>query len=173
MERYSHLLLPRYQFGAVRYAGLYVCFNFQALYTLLLLTIPSPEWPQDSEMRTNSSFRTQLRGLISVQDGAAKSLLFDFKETQVSNLIKALQAPVCEFVSHLTPIELFLFCFLEFPSYWNFLSRLLSISPPKPQNQRQTSSIPCIRRIQTAIRCKGLRVATGLMLWTPMTRVVF
>ncbi|KAF4634106.1 hypothetical protein G7Y89_g4006 [Cudoniella acicularis] len=53
------------------------------------------QWPHDSEMHTNSLFRTQLSELAETRD--AKSLLFHFEDAQISNLTRALEAPICEF----------------------------------------------------------------------------
>ncbi|PMD33623.1 hypothetical protein L207DRAFT_142509 [Hyaloscypha variabilis F] len=59
-------------------------------------------WPHDSEMRTNSAFRTQLNGLTEGQ--GAKFLLFKFQDNQFSDLTKALEANICEFaIINLTP----------------------------------------------------------------------
>jgi hypothetical protein len=47
-------------------------------------------------MRMSEAFTAQLGELT---DGAdAKSLLFQFEDTQISELTKALDAPICEFV---------------------------------------------------------------------------
>ena len=47
-------------------------------------------------MRTNSKFRGQLGGLA--EGLGPKSLLFNFENKQLSELTKALEAPICEFV---------------------------------------------------------------------------
>jgi hypothetical protein len=49
-------------------------------------------------MRTNPSFRTHLSGLTEARD--SKSLFFHFDDTQISELTKALEAPICEFVDY-------------------------------------------------------------------------
>ncbi len=70
-----------------QFSALYIFHSHQRFYL---------EWPHDSEVRTNSSFRAQLSGLTEAQD--AKSLLFHFEDSQISELTKALLAPICEFV---------------------------------------------------------------------------
>lgn len=66
------------------------------------------EWPLNSDVFADASFRTQLLDLAKKNDGtseeeaAPKSLLFEFdKESQISELRKALEAPICEFVRRL------------------------------------------------------------------------
>jgi hypothetical protein len=44
----------------------------------------------------SESFTVQLSELTEGAD--AKSLLFQFEDTQISELTKALEAPICEFV---------------------------------------------------------------------------
>jgi hypothetical protein len=56
-------------------------------------------------MCMSASFRTQLRGLVESED--AKSLLFQFKDTQIAELTKALEAPICEFVCLLLRVFFF------------------------------------------------------------------
>jgi len=60
------------------------------------------QWPHNSDMYKNASFRAQLSELISEEKG--KALFFQFKDTQIPNLKKALEAPVCEFaIINLSP----------------------------------------------------------------------
>ncbi|EXJ66094.1 uncharacterized protein A1O5_10709 [Cladophialophora psammophila CBS 110553] len=70
----------------------------------------NPDWPQGSpSLSQNAELRAQLKELTSeaTTDQAtrgATSLLFRFEESQVPELKKALEAPVCEFaIINLTP----------------------------------------------------------------------
>jgi hypothetical protein len=49
-------------------------------------------------MRTNPSFRNQLSALTEARD--SKALLFHFDDTQISELTKVLEAPICEFAGY-------------------------------------------------------------------------
>ncbi|KIW27608.1 uncharacterized protein PV07_07334 [Cladophialophora immunda] len=65
-------------------------------------------WPQGSSLAQNAELRAQLKELTTAatsgQAGEATSLLFPFDDSQVGELKKALEAPVCEFaIINLTP----------------------------------------------------------------------
>lgn len=55
----------------------------------------NPEWPEDSNVRTSDLFRSQVNELAHEN---ARSLLFQFKDTDMEQVAKGLEAPVCEFV---------------------------------------------------------------------------
>ena len=72
-------------------------YSFDLIYWELIF----PEWPQASDIHMNESFRNQLSELVQGEE--AKSLLLQFEDAQISELAKALEAPVCEFVSSSVP----------------------------------------------------------------------
>jgi hypothetical protein len=79
----------------MRFAGLSVRSQSSAPYGVVL-TIFYLEWPHSSDMRMDALFRTKLSGLTEGE--GAKSLLLEFEDTQIPELTRALEAPICEFV---------------------------------------------------------------------------
>lgn len=76
-----------------------------------------------------------MRDLVQGQEDGAKSLLFDFEETQISNLAKALQAPVCEFVRYLFPVKLIICCVILLRLLLTkfFDEAIINLSPEAPK----------------------------------------
>lgn len=58
------------------------------------------DWPEESMMLRKEPITTQLKDLSDELE--TRSLLFEFKDAQVPDVEKALEAPVCEFVSQVS-----------------------------------------------------------------------
>lgn len=69
------------------------------LYVLLrtptLMAFETSEWPETSKFRSSTEFKTELQKFA---EDCPRSLLFNFRETNDGQVIKALESPVCEFV---------------------------------------------------------------------------